>query len=62
MLQYYILSNIIIAILILLEIQHGIRWCLKEGDDTAFGGILILTIILVTPWIIVSCKTFENFK
>lgn len=62
MLKYYILSNIIIAILILLEFQHGLRWCLKEGDDTAFGGIIFLTIILVTPWIIFSCKAFDNFK
>lgn len=62
MLQYYILTNVIIALFFMIEIQRAVKWSLEEGFGVEFIGVLILIITIVTPWITYSCRTFECFK
>lgn len=60
MLQYYIISNIIIAIFILLTVQHAFRLAAKEDEFAAYVFVVIVAIATVAPWICYTCGVFSE--
>ena len=60
MLQYYVITNIIIAVFILMAVQHGFRLAAKEAVFEAYIFVIIIDIATIVPWICYSCRVFSE--